>query len=131
MAKRIFLLILTILTLILEIIPYGAVCIFQADGGKRIIQTFSYFDLIPFGYANFGPILTAMLTCVLLVLTFIYALKCSKRLNTAITTISAVATATSLLPLLYGIEFYSIVATVITALLAATFGCSLIKNKMV
>lgn len=129
MIKRILLLILPIVTLILQIIPYGAVCIFEADGGKRILQTFSYFDLIPFGYANFGPIITAILTCILLVLSFVYTLKRSKGLNTAIIAVSGVATATSLMPLLYGIEFYSAVAAVITVLLTATFGCSFIKDK--
>lgn len=129
MKKKIPMLILPIAALILEIIPYGAVCVFAADEGERIRQTFSYFDLTPFGYANFGPFITAILTCALFVLAVIYVLKQSKGLNTAIMNISGVATATSLMPLLYGIDFFSVVGAVITVLLAGTFGVCFIKGK--
>lgn len=127
--KKIPMLISPIAALILEIIPYGAVCVFAADEGERIRQTFSYFDLTPFGYANFGPFITAILTCALFVLAVIYVLKQSKGLNTAIMNISGVATATSLMPLLYGIDFFSVVGAVITVLLAGTFGVCFIKGK--
>lgn len=127
--KKIPMLALPLVVLILEIIPCGAVCVFAADQGERIRQTFSYFDLTPFGYANFGPFITAILTCTLVVLAIVYALKQSKGLNTAIMNVSGIATATSLMPLLYGIEFYSIVGAVITVLLAGTFGVCFIKGK--
>lgn len=127
--KKIPMLVFPLAALILETLPYGAVCVFAADKGERIRQTFSYFDLTPFGYANFGPFITAILTCALLVLAVAYALKSSKGLNTAIMNVSGIATATSLMPLLYGIDFFSVVGAVITVLLAGTFGCSFIKDK--
>lgn len=127
--KKIPMLILPLAALILEILPYGAVCVFAADKGERIRQTFSYFDLTPFGYANFGPFITAILTCALSVLAVVYALKQSKGLNTTIKNISGIATATSLMPLLYGIEFFSAVGAIITVLLAGTFGVCVIKEK--
>lgn len=127
--KKIPMLTLPLAALILEILPCGAVCVFAADKGERIRQTFSYFDLTPFGYANFWPFITAILTCALFVLAVVYALKQSKGLNTTIKNVSGIATAISLMPLLYGIEFYSIVGAVITVLLAGTFGCSFIKDK--
>ena len=63
-------LIFIIAVLILEIIPYGAVCNFMGDPETNTIlrYTYSYFDLTPFGYANFGPFITAILSCVLAVL---------------------------------------------------------------
>lgn len=127
--KKIPMLILPLATLILEILPYGAVCVFAADKGERIRQTFSYFDLTPFGYANFGPFITAILTCALFVLAVVYALKQSKGLNTTIKNISGIATATSLMPLLYGVDFFSVFGAVITVLLAGTFGVCFIKEK--
>ena len=127
--KKLLLLALSLAALILEILPYGAVCVFAADKGERIRQTFSYFDLTPFGYANFGPLITAILTCALLVIVVVYALIPSKGLNTAIMNVSGIATATSLMPLLYGLDFFSVVGVMITVLLAGTFGCCFIKNK--
>lgn len=127
--KKTPMLILPIAALILEILPYGAVCVFAADKGERIRQTFSYFDLTPFGYANFGPFITAILTCTLVVLAIVYALKQSKGLNTAIMNVSGIATVTSLMPLLYGMDFFSVVGAVITVLLAGTFGVCFIKEK--
>lgn len=127
--KKIPMLIIPLAALILEILPYGAVCVFAADKGERIRQTFSYFDLTPFGYANFGPFITAILTCALFVLAVVYALKQSKGLNTTIKNISGIATATSLMPLLYGVDFFSVFGAVITVLLAGTFGVCFIKEK--
>ena len=127
--KKTPMLILPIAALILEILPYGAVCVFAADKGERIRQTFSYFDLTPFGNANFGPFITAILTCTLVVLAIVYALKQSKGLNTAIMNVSGIATVTSLMPLLYGMDFFSVVGAVITVLLAGTFGVCFIKEK--
>lgn len=43
--------------IVLEILPFGAVCNFAKApeaGGGVYRKTFSYFDLTPFGYANFG-----------------------------------------------------------------------------
>ena len=127
--KKFPMLILPLAALILEILPYGAVCVFAVDEGERIRQTFSYFDLTPFGYANFGPFITAILTCVLIVLTVVYALKESKGLNTAIMNVSGIATAASLMPLLYGINFFSAIGAVVSVFLAATFGVCFIKDK--
>ena len=63
MKKRFLYLILPIITLILEALPYGAVCIFASSPTEKHRETFSYFDLTPFGYANFAPLFTAIITC--------------------------------------------------------------------
>ncbi len=72
MKKRLLYLIFPVIALVLEILPYGAVCMFAAGPNERIRETFSYFDLIPFGYANFAPLLTAIMTCAILALLIIY-----------------------------------------------------------
>ncbi|MBQ8880024.1 MAG: hypothetical protein IJY69_04200 [Clostridia bacterium] len=90
MKKRGRFLILPFFTLILEALPYGAVMYFANMGGKSIRSTYSYFDLPPFGYANFSPLLTAVITGILtaaLLIWFIlgkgWIIKLAK--NTAIT----------------------------------------------
>ena len=76
MKKRLLYLILPIITLILEILPYGAVCNFahpETDGTiGRFRELYSYFDLLPFGYANFAPLLTAIVTCFVFLFLVIY-----------------------------------------------------------
>ena len=42
MKKRLLYLVLPIITLILEILPYGAVCIFATSPTETIRETFSY-----------------------------------------------------------------------------------------
>ena len=44
--------ILPVITIVLEILPYGAVCNFANPEGEVLRETFSNFDLTPFGYAN-------------------------------------------------------------------------------
>jgi hypothetical protein len=79
MKKRWYCLILPILTLILEILPYGAVLNFMlpsADGTSvgHFRKLYSYFDRTPFGYANFAPLITAVLSCIVLLLVGVFCL---------------------------------------------------------
>ena len=103
-------LILPIITLILEILPYGAVCIFAPSPDDRIKKTFSYFDLTPYGYANFTPLLTAIATCIIFVLLTIYCIKGNIRLAIKAKYILFVAVALSFGSLILGIKYYSLVA---------------------
>ena len=66
MKKKIIVLCILLCTLVLEILPYGAVCSFANPEGAPRRVTYSYFSLTPYGYANFAPLITAVLTCVLL-----------------------------------------------------------------
>ena len=50
--KKVCLAVLPALTIVLELLPLGAVCIFATSPTERVKETFSYFSLIPFGYAN-------------------------------------------------------------------------------
>ena len=127
--KKVGLLLLSASAVILELLPYGAVLNFANPEGEPWRQTFSYFSLTPFGYANFGPFITALLTCVLLILSVITIFKYRKGLNTAIMNISGIAALVSLSPLLYGISYISAVGVAISVILIAIFGLCFIKEK--
>ena len=127
--KKIVLLLLSISAVILELLPYGAVLNFGNPDGEPWRQTFSYFSLTPFGYANFGPFITALLSSALLILSVIAFFKYGKGLNTAIMNVSGVAALVSLSPLLYGIKSFSAVGAAITLILLAIFGLCFVKEK--
>ena len=55
---------LLISTLILEALPYGVVMNFASSPEETIRVTTSYFNFLPFGYGNFFPFITAVLTIV-------------------------------------------------------------------
>lgn len=57
---------LPVVALFLESLPYGAVLIFKDFPDGTIRTTYSYFSPTPWGYANFPPGITALLTCILL-----------------------------------------------------------------
>ena len=107
-------LILPVITLILEILPYGAVCNFARPEGDPWRKTFSYFDLTPFGYANFAPLLTAITTCVILGVLLAYLFTDQYRMIILARVLLCIAAALSLCPLLYGIVFFSVVGALIT-----------------
>ena len=119
MKKRFLYLVLPIITLILEVLPYGAVCIFASSPTDRIRETFSYFDLTPFGYANFAPFLTALITCLIFVLLFIYWLKGNTVFAIKAKNILYVAAVMSLGPLVFGLSYFSVVGALITTCLIA------------
>lgn len=115
--KRYGLMILPLLTILLELLPWGAVLNFAQPDGVAIQHTYSYFDPTPYGYANFGPFLTALLTCVLLLLTLVYLFHCRAGWRRAIVVVSAIALGTSLLPLTLGLSCYSVTGGIISLLL--------------
>lgn len=124
MKKRLICLILPIITLILEILPYGAVLNFMlptANGSPagRFRELYSYFDLMPFGYANFAPFLTAITTCIILALLLVYLLSGRARIITITEGFLCIGVVLSLCPLLYGIDFFSVVGALVTVSLIA------------
>ena len=129
MKKKLILLCTTLIALVLEILPYGAVCNFANPEGEPWRRTYSYFDLTPFGYANFAPFIVALLTCVLIIL-IVVSLVSKKEMKAPILAVSAIATVLSLAPLLYGIRFFSVVGALISVALALTTVVAFMeKNK--
>ena len=127
--KKSLFVVFSLVALILELLPNGVVLNFANPEGEPWRRTYSYFNLTPYGYANFGPFITAILTCVLLVLVAIYLFKPRKGLNTAILNVSGFATAASLLPLMFGFDYITVIGVIITFLLAGTFGVCFIKDE--
>lgn len=119
MKKRSLYLILPIITLVLEALPYGAVCNFARPEGEPWRKTFSYFDLTPFGYANFAPLLTAIASCVIFVLILVYCIKGDVRTASKAKIVLFVAVIMSLGPLVLGIRYFSLVGGLITLSLVA------------
>ena len=126
MKKKITVLCILLCTLVLEILPYGAVCNFANPEGPPHRVTYSYFSMIPYGYANFAPLITAILTCVLLVI-IVLSILLKKDWSKSISIISAIATLTSLAPLMFGFSNFSLVGAMISACILATFVISRIK----
>lgn len=117
--KRFLYLILPVGTLILEILPYGAVCNFANPEGTPWRRTYSYFSLTPFGYANFAPLLTAIATCAVLVLLLVYCFTDRQRIAGVVKALLCIGVILSLCPLLFGIRFYSLVGGLISISLIA------------
>ena len=116
MKRTCFILIFPIIAIILQILPCGAVLVFAPSPTERVRETFSYFNLTPFGYANFAPFITALLTCIILLLALI-SIKLEK-MRKAVFWLSLAAAIISLLPLVFGIDYYSVVGGIITITLA-------------
>ncbi len=106
-----------IAALLLEIFAEGAVCNF-ATPEKIITETFSYFSLTPYGYANFGPFLTAILTCVLFIFAIILFTPIAKKTTTAAAVVSGISVFTSVLPLImFGGRGFNLISYLISLLM--------------
>jgi hypothetical protein len=77
--------------------------------------------MTPFGYANFAPLLTALLTCAVLLLLLLHVFFNKRPLLKTAGLLLAISIPLSLCPLLYGLRFFSVTGGAITACLAA--GC--------
>ena len=126
MKKKMIPLALLLSALVLEILPYGAVCNFANPEGPPHRVTYSYFSMIPYGYGDFGPLITAILSCVMLVI-IVLSILLKKDWSRSISIISAIATIASLAPLMFGISNFSIVGAMISTCILATFVISRIK----
>ena len=125
--KKIGLVVLPAITIVLELLPLGAVCIFATSPTERVKETFSYFSLTPFGYANFAPLITAILTVAIFLLS-LFALKKSGALK-ALFVLSIIAAVISLLPLVYGLNYYTLVGALITVTLVIESILAKIQHK--
>lgn len=117
MRKKLVPLILPLLALVLELLPMGTVMYFGNPDGDPFKQTFSYFDPTHWGYADFAPNLTALLTCALAVLAVIGAIRGTKRLGRATVTVAVLAAVLSLWVL---ITSHTLIALGVSLLLLLT-----------
>lgn len=94
-------LVILIITVILEGLPFSAVLRFSSDSGEVIYETFSYFRLEPWGYGN-PTLLVAVLTVALAVLVIVSLYKnVGGKFYTAETVISWFAFLFSLLSVVF------------------------------
>lgn len=126
--SRIIFLILCVCSLVLEAVPYGAVCRF-ATPEETFIETFSYFSLVPYGYANFGPFITAVLTCLLTVFAVVLFTSAGRKIIGATRIVSIISIVSSLLPLMFGLDYYNFVSLSISLLMIAQFIVIMIISK--
>lgn len=126
--KKISLVVLPAITIALEILPLGAVCIFAPSPTERVKETFSYFSTIPFGYANFAPLITAILTVAIFLLS-LFSLKKNSVLK-ALFVLSIITVVVSLLPLMYGLNYYTFVGAFITVTLVIESILAKIQQKI-
>lgn len=125
--KKVCLAVLPALTIVLELLPLGAVCIFATSPTERVKETFSYFSLTPFGYANFAPLITATLTVAIFLLS-LFSLK-KKCVLKALFVLSIITVVISLLPLMYGLNYYTLVGAFITVTLVIESILAKIQQK--
>lgn len=79
MKKKFIYLIIPIITVILESLPYGVVLLLW-NGEEFCRETFSYFDRTPIEFLDIEPIITTVLTCISLILLIIYCFKSKEKL---------------------------------------------------
>lgn len=128
--KKVLLLILPVVTIILEALPYGAVLNFANPEGEPIRKTFSYFSLTPFGYANFTPFCTAVISCFYFALLIIYCATEKPHILRGVKNLLIVCVGLSFCPLLLGFQHFSLVAGLISVCFIAELVLVLAaKNK--
>ena len=132
--KRPFVLLaITVMILILEIIPYGAVLEFAHMTPELTLgyyeEHFSYFDPMVYGHGHFGPLITAVLTCMLAVITVIAVFFENRAVRIALRVVSVLTLLCSLSPMLTGC--YSPVGMAISILMSVTCIISLKKEETV
>ena len=116
MKKKYLSLILPIVAFIMELLPNGIKMQFLTPPGESpIIKTTSYFDLLPFGYGNVTPFVTAILTCILIAAAIVFVIKESPKVRSIAKYIALASTIISVCPVFLG--SYTIISGIISALL--------------
>ncbi len=115
--KKVCLAVLPALTIVLELLPFGAVCIFATSPTERVKETFSYFSLTPFGMLHLlQPDVPSL------------SLK-KKGVLKALFVLSIITVVISLLPLMYGLNYYTLVGAFITVTLVIESILAKIQQK--
>lgn len=111
----------------LEALPRGAACNFAIGPNETKRELFSYFSLTPFGFANFAPLITAVLTIGLAVWTV--AMFFARHGKNALFITITVTAVISACPVLYGLKYVTGIGIAITALLGLSAFFRAISNS--
>ena len=110
--------------LVLEILPIGSVMVFAPSPDERVTRIYSYFSLLPVGYAMVTPMLTGILTIVIIVLGVIAVFKFDKssKLRKAIFICSVISFLLSIIPLfLFGMFGMTVASYVVSGAILLSF----------
>lgn len=129
MKKRLLLLIPPVISFILELLPYGVILKFSDGPDSTFTETYSYFSLLPFGYAVFGPLIAAVLTCAMFAVTVIYVFTANKWLRNTTMVLAMITALLSVSPVLYGLEYLSLINAVVALLLSVEAVILLTQTK--
>lgn len=117
--KKILPFIILALVLILELLPCGAVVSYVIPEIGPTTKTSSCFSLIPFRKGNVFPLITAILTCMMIVLSLVHLIKPISNIVLIWKTVSFVSVFISIAPVKY--LLYSWGSGAISALLIAEY----------
>lgn len=73
-----------VLALAMMILPFGVAMPFSDGPNSTVVTVFPYFDLTPWGYGNWFPLLAGVLTLAALVLLFLQDRKVKRKLPMAV-----------------------------------------------
>ncbi len=105
-----------LISVFLEALPYGAKLKFGLDNGEIKEEFFSYFSLTPYGYANFLPFITAVLTCVLFVMSLVLIFRNYAKLKKAFIILAVITFAVSIISFVF--MNFTVTAAFISLMLA-------------
>ena len=121
-----------IVALVLELLPLGAVMIFAPSPTETVTYTYSYFNLKLVGYANFSPMLTGILTVVVVILGIVTLCRYekAKRSKRAVFICSVIAVLLSLIPLvLFGSSYMTMTSYIISVAMVASICFQAVANR--
>ncbi|MCD8354902.1 MAG: helix-turn-helix domain-containing protein [Clostridiales bacterium] len=124
--------VLQCVALILEALPIGVVMVFATSPTERATKTYSYFSLLPLGYANVTPMLTGILTVVIIMLGVITLFKFEKTSNFRRKAFicSIIALIFSIIPLLqYGTAGMTTASYTVSGALALSICLQAVANR--
>ena len=110
-----------LIALILELFPNGVVMRFANPEGEPWVKTVSFFDPLPYGYGNFGPFLSALITAALVILSVFYAVKGGRKIKKALLILSLAAAVFAILPITFGVSY-------VTAIMVLVFACHIAQS---
>ena len=114
--------------LVLQMLPVSAALVFTGPGYYNR-ELYSCFDLMLWGNAVFGPTLSGLLTVVLIPMSVILRIRETDRLRNAIFVCTILAGVFMLIsPLLYGLEYLTVVGLIIVLLLFSSAGLQASAN---
>ncbi len=122
--KKIFIILLILLfgaAILLMCLPRGVEMHFAAapeEGIPYYITYAPYFSLVPYGYGNFSPLLTSVMTVIAAMLSILAVLKNAKKLLHAVAVLLGITVMLSFVGFLF--DSYTIIGGLITATLICT-----------